>query len=130
MRKRDTHVALREQGVRVHRIEECLQARAMHSKDCGRFPSHGSVSGVDERCIASLFAEHCLPLCLPIIGDLNCNATMWPRDRAVTAAEKLIFLTGTKGILVPDPDGADELLTSATPALLEQHIQAGHIEEE
>ncbi|MBI3619314.1 hypothetical protein HY213_04770 [Candidatus Peregrinibacteria bacterium] len=119
-----------QQGVRVHRIEECLEAQR-HTFEGIATDEHrtGSVCAVDERCIASLFAEHCLPLCLPIIGNLNCNAD----DVALAIArslqvEKLIFLTGTKGILVPDPDGAEQLLTSATPQLLQQHIDAGHID--
>ncbi|MFO7900923.1 MAG: acetylglutamate kinase [Planctomycetota bacterium] len=101
-----------------------------HGRDLGYV---GRVTGVDTAAILAATEGRTVPVIAPLAtgpaGEvLNCNADS---AAAVVAgeldAEKFVLLTDVPGILVPGPDGTDELLSTATEPEIETLIRRGHI---
>ena len=117
-----------KQDLPVRRIEKFLSARQMRMEGAPAGHCTGAIHKVDAAQILACFAEDCLPVCGPLISGLNCNADHVALALATyLGAEKLIFMTGAPGILVPDGKDGQKLLTSVTPKQLRKHIKSDYI---
>jgi acetylglutamate kinase len=93
----------------------------------------GRVTGADREAILAATEDHTVPVIAPLAtgpdGEtLNCNADLAASALAgLLDAEKLVFLTDVPGILVPGPDGAEQLAPTLTEAEVERLIDEGHI---
>jgi len=112
-----------KENIEIARIEKFLRAKKFNFKNFSGEHFTGSVAKIDEKKISQILDEKKVPLAFSIIDEKNCNA-----DDVVLAlarnlrAEKVIFLTGTRGIFVKNKKNETELLRTATPKILENLI--------
>lgn len=119
----------REDEVEPELISNFLTSEKIHSEDFPENHFTGEVKTVDAERIEKLFDEQKLPVCFSLVGEYNCNADDITLSLAKELkAEKVLFLTGTKGVFIArEEDGEPELLSSATPHDIEKYITRGDI---
>ena len=122
---------LAEEGVEVADVSAAVSAREHPESANHGFPSGhlvGVCAGVDSAPIQAALQKGQLPVCGSLVGGRNVNADDISLEMArALGAEKLLFLTGTRGIFVDDGSGEPKLLTSATPAQLDHFEKTGEI---
>ena len=117
-----------QENIETVRIEKFLQAE--EKKIPGIKFSHctGTIFGIKKREILKILNSGKLPICFSIINEKNCNADEISLAIAeILKAEKVIFLTGTKGIFIENEKKETELLSVATPEILKKLIKKGDI---
>ncbi len=114
---------LKKDGVIAERIEPFLSSKKLNESG---FPEHhntGYISNVDTRKIQNIIHQDTIGLCFSLVDEYNCNADDIVLELAKSlGAEKVLFLTGTKGVFVLE-DGKKKFLTSITPKDVETHIE-------
>jgi acetylglutamate kinase len=101
-------------------IEKFLRAEKVEFSNYENPHCTGTIAQIETAKISELLQKEIVPICFSIVDGKNCNAD----DVAVglakfLRAEKLIFLTGTKGIFQKN----GELLSAATPEKLQKLIE-------
>ena len=123
--------ALAKEGVQVAEVSAAVSAREHPESANHGFPKGhrvGVCAGIDTATITKALENGQLPVCASIVDGWNINADDISLEMALAlGAEKLLFLTGTRGIFVDDGSGEPELLTSATPAQLAHFEKTGEI---
>jgi len=117
-----------KENVEMVRVENFLKSKKIDFQNLKEEHFTGTVDEVDVGAIKKCFEKKQLPVSFSLVENKNCNA-----DDIVFAlaknlkAEKVIFLTGTRGVFVEDTNGKIEMLSSATPEILAKYIAKGDI---
>ncbi len=116
-------------NIEIVNISALLHAEQFSEVD---FPTEhltGSVTGAESAAIQTLLDSPKIPVCFSLIDGYNCNADDVSLALAkVLQVEKVVFLTGAKGVFLQEVDrSVSELLSSATPDEVEFYIQNGKI---